>query len=220
MNGTFRQSMAWLHTWSGLVIGWVLYMMFLAGAAAVFKDEISVWMRPEVSHVVGDSNAIALAQHRLATVATDAARWSITLPDAREPTTQISWTPQNARESSAATRELLDSNTGQPLTVRETRGGDLFYRLHYRLEIQGRNGWWFSGAAAVVMLVSLVSATLVARRTQCARRSAAAVSFRHHVHRPGAHHVDRDAMGHRRQLRARRSASRAQQLRRALGLLA
>lgn len=63
-----------------------------------------------------------------------------------------------------ATREVLEAASGAPLLARETRGGDLFYRLHYRFEIQGRNGWWLSGAAAVVMLVSMLCGVIIHKR--------------------------------------------------------
>ena len=33
MKGTFRQSMAWLHTWCGLWLGWLLFAIFLTGMA-------------------------------------------------------------------------------------------------------------------------------------------------------------------------------------------
>ena len=32
MNTSFRQSMAWLHTWTGLVVGWVLFFVFVTGS--------------------------------------------------------------------------------------------------------------------------------------------------------------------------------------------
>eukprot|EP01032_Pedospumella_encystans_P038645 gene38645-biopygen32229 len=48
MKEGFRQSMAWLHTWSGLLVGWVLFMVFAAGTASYFKDEITLWMKPEL----------------------------------------------------------------------------------------------------------------------------------------------------------------------------
>jgi uncharacterized iron-regulated membrane protein len=44
-----RQSMAWLHTWVGLLPGWVLYVIFVFGTAAFFQHEIDGWMRPELS---------------------------------------------------------------------------------------------------------------------------------------------------------------------------
>ena len=31
MKNGFRQSMAWLHTWSGLLVGWVLFLVFAMG---------------------------------------------------------------------------------------------------------------------------------------------------------------------------------------------
>lgn len=37
MNASFRQSMAALHTWTGLVPGWVLYLIFLFGTTALFQ---------------------------------------------------------------------------------------------------------------------------------------------------------------------------------------
>ncbi len=33
MKQGFRQSMNWVHTWSGLLVGWVLFMVFAAGTA-------------------------------------------------------------------------------------------------------------------------------------------------------------------------------------------
>lgn len=30
-HGAFRQSMSWLHTWMGLLLAAVLYVMFVAG---------------------------------------------------------------------------------------------------------------------------------------------------------------------------------------------
>ncbi|MBI0434708.1 PepSY domain-containing protein, partial [Roseomonas sp. KE0001] len=48
MKTGFRQSMAWLHTWSGLLVGWVLFLIFLTGTASYFRPEISFWARPEL----------------------------------------------------------------------------------------------------------------------------------------------------------------------------
>ena len=48
MRNGFRQSMAWLHAWSGLVVGWVLFSVFVTGTASYYRSEISQWMRPEL----------------------------------------------------------------------------------------------------------------------------------------------------------------------------
>jgi hypothetical protein len=43
----FRLSMAWLHTWFGLVLGFVLMVVFFFGSLSVFDREIDRWAIPE-----------------------------------------------------------------------------------------------------------------------------------------------------------------------------
>ncbi len=47
MKSGFRQSMAWLHTWVGLLVSWLLYFIFLTGTLGYFDSEIDQWMSPE-----------------------------------------------------------------------------------------------------------------------------------------------------------------------------
>ena len=47
MREGFRQSMAWLHTWTGLIVAWVLFFVFVTGTAGYFNYEITRWMEPE-----------------------------------------------------------------------------------------------------------------------------------------------------------------------------
>ncbi|HEV7314113.1 PepSY-associated TM helix domain-containing protein [Sphingopyxis sp.] len=54
MKNGFRQSMAWLHTWTGLVLGWLLFAIFVTGTASYFQEEITAWMTPEVRSVPVD----------------------------------------------------------------------------------------------------------------------------------------------------------------------
>lgn len=63
MKEGFRQSMAWLHTWSGLVVGWILFAVFVTGTLSYFRPEISQWMRPELrdAQVAPDAAAKAIA---------------------------------------------------------------------------------------------------------------------------------------------------------------
>ena len=46
MFATFRQAMAWLHTWFGLVLGFVLMAAFFFGALSVFDREFDRWAIP------------------------------------------------------------------------------------------------------------------------------------------------------------------------------
>ena len=47
MKSAFRQSMAWLHTWVGLLLSWVLFFIFLTGTLGYFDSELDHWMTPE-----------------------------------------------------------------------------------------------------------------------------------------------------------------------------
>jgi uncharacterized iron-regulated membrane protein len=47
MRETFRLSMAYLHTWLGLVLGFVLMAVFFFGSLSVFDREIDRWSIPE-----------------------------------------------------------------------------------------------------------------------------------------------------------------------------
>lgn len=47
MFDQFRQSMTWMHTWFGLVLGYVLMVCFFFGSLSVFDREIDRWAIPE-----------------------------------------------------------------------------------------------------------------------------------------------------------------------------
>jgi uncharacterized iron-regulated membrane protein len=47
MFANFRQSMTWLHTWFGLVLGFVLMACFFFGSLSVFDREIDRWAIPD-----------------------------------------------------------------------------------------------------------------------------------------------------------------------------
>ena len=54
--------MSWLHTWSGLLLGWLLYAVFFTGTLSYFLDEINVWMKPELHQSQPSANTAELAQ--------------------------------------------------------------------------------------------------------------------------------------------------------------
>ena len=58
-QASLTQSMSELHTWAGLVLGWVLFAIFLTGTLAVFDKELNWWMQPEL-RVTGQSQAEAV----------------------------------------------------------------------------------------------------------------------------------------------------------------
>ena len=158
MKDSFTQSMDWLHTWGGLLFGWVLFAVFLTGTLTVFDKEITYWMQPELHHLgVASPNVDAAAQH-LSMLGRDSEQWWIELPTNRIPVTRIFWKDKEKFEE-----RLIEPVSGDLLTVRETRGGEFFYRFHYQLHLD-RPGVWIVGAAAMVMLVALVTGLVIHHR--------------------------------------------------------
>lgn len=154
--------MAWLHTWSGLVVGWVLFAIFVTGTASYYRGEISRWMRPELSETATDA---ALAASRagafLQRTMPDAAGWSVKLPDAENPAVEVYWWQDLSGPFHHA---LLDPATGERSKIRETRGGDFLYRFHFELNLPPIWGRWIVSACAMVLLIALISGIVTHRR--------------------------------------------------------
>lgn len=150
--------MAWLHTWAGLLPGWVLFVIFLFGTVAFFQPETSRWMRPELpSHAVtGDALNAAMAY--LTERAPGAESWDISLPPARGGAPlSVSWQPM-AGSGIAAGGASLDPATGQEITVRDTLGGWFLYRFHYDLHYMPLLlARYIVCVSALAMLVAILS---------------------------------------------------------------
>ncbi|MBB5709477.1 PepSY-associated TM helix domain-containing protein [Sphingomonas xinjiangensis] len=164
MNKGFRQSQAFLHTWSGLLLGWVLFLVFVTGTIAFWRDGMNRWMRPELAPIEQPMQVLDGAQRFLSSKAPDAKSWFITMPSASTAGAQLFWVPQpKAGEKGRGRRGRRDNQAligadGEPTTVRATRGGEFFYRFHFDLHympvIWAR---WIVGVAAMMMLVAILS---------------------------------------------------------------
>lgn len=157
---SLSQSMSWLHTWGGLVFGWLLFAIFLTGTLAVFDKEIDVWMRAELpAHRISQGEALQRALAYLEARHPQAERWNIGLPSERAPSLSVS-----TGEPRRGGGEQLDPRSGEPLAVRETAGGGFFFRFHFTLDLPRNIGIWLVGLAAMVMLAALVSGILIHKK--------------------------------------------------------
>lgn len=164
MKDSFRQSMAWLHTWVGLLLGWILYFMFITGSAGYWDTEIDRWMQPElpmVSQQKPDIVTIEAGLQRLAQVAPQASRWFITLArDRNNPYPSIFW-----QEGENSADEQLDPDTAAPPVARATGGGQLLYQMHWRLHYLPRTAAdWIVGIASMLMLLALITGVVVHKK--------------------------------------------------------
>ncbi len=165
-----RQSMAWIHTWLGLLAGWILFAMFLTGTASYFRPEITRWMQPEIALQPASPERAAQTAiaHMQATHPHDE-QWTINLPDERTTGTRIFTRARENPDPKAPkpprTPEIrLDPATGATVAARETRGGEHFYRFHFQLQIPHPWGRWLAGLCAIFMLTAIVSGVITHKR--------------------------------------------------------
>lgn len=161
-----RPSMSWLHTWSGLLLGWLLYAVFFTGTLSYFLDEVNVWMKPELHASQPGPDSARLALQTMERIAPAATTWTLTLPGERHNTVQASWREPGAAQGRAGTqRAEIDAGTGEVLTPRETPGGNFLYRFHFELYAMPREwGRWIVGIATFAMLVAIISGVITHKK--------------------------------------------------------
>lgn len=191
MFNSFRLSMTWLHTWFGLVLGFVLMVVFFFGSLSVFDREIDRWAVPETRFAPQPMPSfdamLAPVFERLEPEEEEleAARDRVGGPlEATLPV--MSWSaytthrdPVLALYAEFAVKNnpddpddhvhghaTIDPRTGAMLPHdRLNIGSDFFYPMHYSLHLNWLNlGYWIVGIAALVMLAALVSGVVIHRK--------------------------------------------------------
>ncbi len=145
MKGNVRKSMTWLHTWSSILVGWLLFAIFFTGTLSFFRTEITYWMQPEQHAAVPSEKA---------------------LEHARSNTLDLSWRDANAgNERRRGPRVMLNPSTGEEIKVRETAGGNFLYRFHFELYgIDRTIGRWIVGVVSMMMFVAIISGVIMHRK--------------------------------------------------------
>ncbi|GEK44178.1 PepSY-associated TM helix domain-containing protein [Acinetobacter johnsonii] len=165
-----RQSMSWLHTWASLILGWLLYAIFVTGTLSFFQNEISTWMKPETHQSIPAQSQVQqmqVALNYLQKNHPDAGSWNIQLPNSRQITTEVTIRAvgEDPKARRGGTRITLDSATGEVIEPRDTRGGGFLYRFHFELYGLPRL-WtrWLVGIATMFMLVAIVSGIITHKK--------------------------------------------------------
>lgn len=169
MKKTFRLSMSWLHTWSGLGLCWVMYFIFVTGTLGYYDNEIDQWMMPELN--VAKQQLLAqdldIAIDFLNKTAPDADRWYITPANGRQnKQLKVSWRyPRNDRDPAHNNgSNILDNQTGLAVDHRETGGGQTLYKMHYRLHYLPSIGYEIVGIITMIMFVGLVTGVIIHKK--------------------------------------------------------
>lgn len=162
MEPEFRQSMSWLHTWAGVVLGSLLFAIFWMGTLSVFDHEIDRWMMPG-TRLPASQETVSLDRlvPTLQTLAPDARRWQIMLPSERSPVLRFKY-DDNGRTV------IRDINplTGELIPDQGTLAGTGFiFPFHFKLHLEWLDlGYWLVGLAGMAMLVMLASGVIIHRK--------------------------------------------------------
>jgi len=165
-----RQSMSWFHTYSGLLLGWLLFAIFFTGTFSYFRTEVNDWMRPELHRSVYDeATSIPMALAILQQRAPDAESWSIGLPGPRSLAMTLSWRDANQQQAGndrrGGNRLTIDAATGEELKPRETRASGFFYRFHFELHgVTRQQGRWIVGIATLLMFAAIISGVITHKK--------------------------------------------------------
>lgn len=160
----FGKSMAWLHTWAGVLLGSLLFAIFWMGSLSVFDREIDRWMMPG-TRLAPSTHSISLdrvAQLAASLVPAKARQWRVDLPTEREPVLGFSY-----RDSAgnAVAREL-DPARYALIPDQGTQGATGFiFPFHYGLHLKWLElGKWLVGLAGMAMLALLVSGVVIHKK--------------------------------------------------------
>ncbi|TCV92824.1 putative iron-regulated membrane protein [Luteibacter rhizovicinus] len=147
-----------VHTWTGLLAGFALFIAFYAGALAVFHDEIDTWAVPKTAAV--ETDTMDRAQRMLADIVAShpAAKEQIgvTYP-ANHPSHEVAaywfdkdgWKTQTLADSGA--RDSEDHEHGL---------ADFVYELHYTLGVPVA-GIYLMGVVSIIYGLALLTGLLI-----------------------------------------------------------
>jgi uncharacterized iron-regulated membrane protein len=172
MKQSLRQSMTWLHTWSGLLVGWVLYFMFVTGTAGYFYVEIDRWMRPELPLAAASSSATVSASRADAFLKSEgggADYWRVNLPVGRQSKQlDVTWGKGETPFGGVLGQRTYVPASGvfaEEAPPRATQGGYGLYRMHWKLHyLPQMLGVFIVGFCTMALLVALLTGVVAHKR--------------------------------------------------------
>jgi uncharacterized iron-regulated membrane protein len=154
--------MIWLHTYSGLLLGWICFAIFLTGSLSIYNTEINQWMQPEFGSEAPAPDHINQALMLLHAHGNNKKYWTIKLPSARSNEFEVSMKDRQGRGSKGI-EMMLDVASSEPIAPRKTEGADFLTDIHYTLLLDDV-GEVIAVIAAMFMLVALFSGIFTHRR--------------------------------------------------------
>jgi uncharacterized iron-regulated membrane protein len=189
MLGSFRLVMTWLHTWFGLVLGFVLVVIFFFGSLSVFDREIDRWaipetrfepqvmpsfdsmLRPIFEKIEPEQEELEAARDRVGQLepTLPVKNWSAYTTH-RDPVlsmyAEFAVKNPDDPDDHVHGHVTIDPRSGKPLPDDQLKiGSEFFYPMHYSLHFHWLDlGYWIVGLAALSMLIALVSGVVIHKK--------------------------------------------------------
>jgi len=191
MFQSFRHAATWVHTWFGLVLGFVLVVVFFFGSLSVFDREIDRWAIPESRFEPQPMPSFDKVLRPVFDTmqpmkeSVDAMRGKVDGPMPERFDTVRSWSAYTTHRDPVlllwASYEVpgaqdphdrvwgnrtIDPRSGKVFPDDQLKiGSQFFYPLHYGLTLEWQDlGAWIVGFAGLVMLVALISGVVMHRK--------------------------------------------------------
>ena len=161
---SWAQRLSGLHTWAGLIAGWLLFAIFFTGTLTVFDHEITRWMRYEIPLNASD---LAQSSHSALSVLSErfpeSSHWHVLLPSERLGELAVVGSDGNLR---TAFNDRLNVNPADASVYQrlDSLGGRFFFLFHFTLHI---GGWWgicIVGFLGLLMLLGLLSGLVIHKK--------------------------------------------------------
>jgi uncharacterized iron-regulated membrane protein len=146
-----------LHAWAGVLVGLVLYLMFLAGGVTLFHEQLEAWEEPLAQRS-------ASAPFELQRSLDDALAAHGSAPD-----DLWFYPPKNGHgearigfQDGGVWKEFWIDSKSRQLTPQRERLAHFIYRLHFLWhDVTGKWLYYFAGILAVAFLLALVTGVLI-----------------------------------------------------------
>lgn len=147
-----------LHSWIGLALGLLLYVVSFSGVVALFAEELDPWLRVDVAAPpsLSPEDLDALVDR---TVAGGTDSFLLLLPSAYRP-----WVTVIPQGDDSAPPQRLDAGTLAALPPRGETAAELLTRLHTDLLLPQSVGRYVVGLLGIALLASAISGLLLHRK--------------------------------------------------------
>lgn len=152
MKASIRLANLELHAWSGMLLSFILYVVFVCGSFALFKDQTVRWNQPELRGVIENKISLDQLMVILANEKPTTDNLSIRLPNANVPYYAVYRKDSENDEGSSSYYNLAGEKIA---AMNNAIALDLVDELHRDLLIP--NGDYIVGLASVLMLFALLS---------------------------------------------------------------